>query len=152
MKLRSQVRDVPTETNLFQPWERLLLVSVELDTIDTPGLRELADACFAVVKHMAGRASREDAYRSVRRALDVVRELAKPRGDVPELGASPAPIQARLPLETTTVTISREAFERIERYARERGLDFETAVERLLRMAERRRSAVNKWNRKGARA
>jgi hypothetical protein len=152
VKLRARPDGSPNDsTLLFEPWERLMLVSIAINELEAPELRALADACFACIRHMSGRTTRADAYRAVKRALEAVRALTAPRREATP--ATAAPVQHRLPLEdsaTTTVRISREAHDRVTRYARERGIDFESAVERLLRTAERRRASVNKWNRRAA--
>lgn len=155
MKLRRRAEnpELPSEATLFEPWERLLLVSMELDAIEVPAMRELAAACFACIRHMAGRSTRTEAYRAVRRALDAARELAGPRQTMilpdPVSVFASSPIQHRLPVEDgMTIRVSREAHEVLTAYARERGLDFEAGVERLIRTARRRRAAVQKYNRK----
>lgn len=98
---------------------------------------------------MAGRSTRTEAYRAVRRALNAVRELTGQRFVLPLPDAGPSPIQHRLPVEDgMTIRVSREAHEVLTAYARERGLDFEAGVERLIRTARRRRAAVQEYNRK----
>jgi hypothetical protein len=147
MKLRARP-EVPSDANLFEPWERLLLVSIELENVDAPVVRELAAACFAVVRHMAGRLTRDDAYRAVSRALAAAREASRSTVSDTIPAPPPAPaIQHELPVDDRmTIRVSPEAHEVITAYARERGLTFEVAAERLLRTACRRRDAVNKWN------
>jgi hypothetical protein len=146
---------VPSATTLFAPWERLLLLSIELDDAP-PAFRDLAAACFACVRHLTGRQTREDANRAIARARASIRELSSSssRGDASPRDTIPAPpplpaIQHELPVDDRmTIRVSPEAHEVIVAYARERKLTFEVAAERLLRTACRRRNAVNSWNRK----
>jgi len=69
------------DQQLFEPYERLLLLSIMLDEVpETPervAMKAFARACFATIKQLQGRETRRDAYRAIDSARIALTDLRR---------------------------------------------------------------------------
>lgn len=112
--------------SIFEPWERILILSIALDDVPagptTDTMRAVLNAAIAVVRNMQGRAtSRKEAFASVARANAAIRVLVSMKGVV---------------MRSAEACIETSEFERS--YAEARGIDVVEARRRLLGIAETR--------------
>jgi hypothetical protein len=107
----------PEEASLFEPWERVLLLTIALDDVpesaEQEAMRLVLFACVAVVKQMQGRMGRREAFAAIARANTAIRELAKAPHDF------------------------------VREYAGEHGLTIGEATRKLLCVAKSRVSALS---------
>jgi hypothetical protein len=82
----------PEERSLFEPWERILLLTIALDDVpdapSTEAMRLVLFACVAVVKQMQGRVTRREAFAATARANEAIRELARAPHDFVQVYAT----------------------------------------------------------------